>query len=115
MLKALQPEPSQYLKGCKIPSKGCARIEGIVTMFRGIRWLEAGKRGGRRARRRALPARAYDLPDGPEEAAALIAETAISLADLARRHELEMLHHLLAMVQLEAEEHIRLRSKRKLS
>ena len=63
-----------------------------------------------RKRRHALA----DLPDGPEEAA-LIAETAISLADLARRHELEMLHHLLAMVQLEAEEHIRLRSKRKLS
>jgi hypothetical protein len=64
-----------------------------------------------RKRRRAQA----DLPDGPEETAVLIAETAASLADLARRQELEMLHHLLAMVQLGAEEHIRLRSKRKLS
>jgi hypothetical protein len=64
-----------------------------------------------RRRRRAQA----DLPDSQDEAATLIAETAANLADLARRHELEMLHHLLAMVQLEAEEHIRLRSKRKLS
>ena len=64
-----------------------------------------------RKRRRVLA----DLPDGQDEAATLIAETAASLGDLARRHELEMLHHLLSMVQLEAEEHIRLRSRRKLS
>ncbi len=32
-----------------------------------------------------------------------------------KRHKLEMLGHLLRMAQLEAEEHLRLRSKRKLS
>lgn len=77
--------------------------------------------GSRKARRQkgASPRKRgraqADLPDGQDEAAVLIAESAASLADLARRHDLEMLHHLLAMVQLEAEEHIRLRSKRKLS
>ena len=77
----------------------------------GSRKARRQKRASPRGRGRALA----DLADGQEEAAALIAETAANLADLARRHELEMLHHLLAMVQLEAEEHIRLRSKRKLS
>jgi hypothetical protein len=77
----------------------------------GSRKARRQKGASPRKRRHALA----DLPDGAEEAAALIAETAINLADLARRHELEMLHHLLAMVQLEAEEHIRLRSRRKLS
>ena len=50
---------------------------------------------------------------GPDEAAAFIAETATALRKLAERHNLRFLHHLLGMVQLEAEE--RLRSKRKLS
>jgi hypothetical protein len=53
--------------------------------------------------------------DGPDEAAALIAETAADLARLARRHKLEMLTFLLSMVQMEAEERVRLRSKRNLS
>ena len=52
---------------------------------------------------------------GPDEAAAFIAETAAELARLARRHKLALLNHLLAMAQLEAEERLRLRSKRKLS
>jgi hypothetical protein len=52
---------------------------------------------------------------GPDEAAALIAETVADLARLARRHRLDMLAHLLGMAQLEAEERLRLRSKRKLS
>nr|WP_291689543.1 hypothetical protein [Bradyrhizobium sp.] len=52
---------------------------------------------------------------GPEEAAYFIAETVSSLGDLTRRHRLDMLGYLLAMVQLEAEEHVRLRSRRKLS
>jgi len=52
---------------------------------------------------------------GPEEATTFIAETAADLARLARRHKLDMLGHLLGMAQLEAEEHLRLRSKRKLS
>ena len=56
-----------------------------------------------------------DGEGGPDEAAAFIAETAADLAGLARRHKLDMLGFLLGMVQLEAEERLRLRSKRKLS
>jgi hypothetical protein len=52
---------------------------------------------------------------GPDEAATLIAEVAGNLARLARRQRLDHLSYLLAMAQLEAEEHLRLRSKRKLS
>ena len=52
---------------------------------------------------------------GPDEAAAFIAETAADLAGLARRHKLDMLGCLRGMTQLEAEEHLRLRSKRTLS
>ena len=46
---------------------------------------------------------------------AFIAETVAELVKLARRHRLEILDHLLGMAQLEAEERLRLRSKRKLS
>jgi hypothetical protein len=59
-----------------------------------------------------------DEPDGeggPDEAAAFIAEAVAELAQLAKRHKLEILRHLLGMAQLEAEERLRLRSKRKLS
>jgi hypothetical protein len=52
---------------------------------------------------------------GPDEAAAFIAETVSDLAGLAQHHGLEMLSRLLRMSQLEAEEHLRLRSKSKLS
>jgi hypothetical protein len=52
---------------------------------------------------------------GPDEAVAFIAETVADLGKLAGRHRLEILSHLLGMAQLEAEEHLRLRSKRKLS
>jgi hypothetical protein len=52
---------------------------------------------------------------GRDEAAAFIGETLGPLLRLARRHQLDLLLHLLAMAQLEAEEHVRLRSKRKLS
>jgi len=52
---------------------------------------------------------------GPDEAVAFIAETVADLSKLAKRHRLEILSHLLGMVQLEAEERLRLRSKRKLS
>ena len=52
---------------------------------------------------------------GPDEAAAFIAENVADLARLAQRHRLEMLGHLLRMSQLEAEEHVRLRSKPRLS
>jgi hypothetical protein len=52
---------------------------------------------------------------GSEEAANFIAETAGSLAGLARRHELDLLTYLLAMTQLEAEEQVKLLRRRKLS
>ena len=52
---------------------------------------------------------------GPDEATGFIAETVGELARLARRHRLGMLVRLLEMAQLEAEERVRLRSKRKLS
>jgi hypothetical protein len=52
---------------------------------------------------------------GPDEAATFIAETTADLARLAGRHKLDMLSHVLGMARLEAEEYLRLRSKRKLS
>ena len=52
---------------------------------------------------------------GPEEAAAFIAESAADLAGLARRHRLDMISFLLGMLQLEAEELLRLHNKRNLS
>jgi hypothetical protein len=52
---------------------------------------------------------------GPDEAAVFIAQTVAALARLARRHRLGMLVRLLEMTQMEAEERIRLRGKRKLS
>jgi hypothetical protein len=52
---------------------------------------------------------------GPDEAASLIAESTGNLSRLARQHHLEHLSYLLALAQLEAEEHLRLRSRRKLS
>jgi hypothetical protein len=52
---------------------------------------------------------------GPDEAAAFIAETLGELVKLARRHRLDMLVHLLGMAKLDADEYVRLRSKRKLS
>jgi hypothetical protein len=49
---------------------------------------------------------------GPDEATEYIAET---VAELARRHKLDLLGRLLKMAQMEAEERVRLRGKRKLS
>jgi hypothetical protein len=73
-------------------------------------------------RRRTRPGRARGSPTddppgdgGPDEAASFIAETVAELARLARRHRLGMLVRLLEMTQLEAEERVRLRSKRRLS
>jgi hypothetical protein len=48
-------------------------------------------------------------------AASFIAETAAHLVQLARRHRLLHLRYLLALAQLEAEEYVRLRSRRRLS
>ena len=73
-------------------------------------------------RKRASPEKGAGSPTdeppgegGPDEAAAFIAETAAELVKLARRHRLDMLGHLLGMAQMEAEECVRLRSKRNLS
>jgi len=52
---------------------------------------------------------------GPEEAVAFIVESLPVLAKLARRHKLDLLAHLLGMTLMEAEEYLRVRSKRKLS
>lgn len=75
--------------------------------------------GGRKrkasGRERRAPADETGEEGGPDEAVAFIAETVAELAKLAKRHRLELLGHLLRMAQLEAEERLRLRSKRKLS
>ncbi|KYG99182.1 hypothetical protein SE91_12275 [Bradyrhizobium sp. DOA1] len=52
---------------------------------------------------------------GADEAVAFIAEQSAALRQLAERHKLSVLHYLLGMTQLEADEHLRLRTKRKLS
>jgi hypothetical protein len=52
---------------------------------------------------------------GPDEATEYIAETVAELVRLARRHKLDLLGRLLKMAQMEAEERVRLRGKRKLS
>jgi hypothetical protein len=61
--------------------------------------------------------RTDDPPEdgGLDEAAAFIAENVADLAKLARRHNLEMLVHLLEMAQMEAQDRIQLRGKRNLS
>ena len=52
---------------------------------------------------------------GADEAVAFIADQVASLRKLAEHHKLDVLHYLLGMTKLEADEHLRLRSKRKLS
>ena len=46
---------------------------------------------------------------------AFISEQVAALRKVAERHKLDVLHYLLGMTKLEADEHLRLRSKRKLS
>jgi hypothetical protein len=67
--------------------------------------------------RRARHGSASDPPGegGPDEAASFIAESLSDLAALAARHKLDHLRYLLLMARLEAEEHVRLRSRRRLS
>ncbi len=52
---------------------------------------------------------------GADEAVVFIAEQIAILRKLSERHKLDVLRYLLGMTQLEADEHLRLRSKRKLS
>ena len=82
------------------------------------------KAGGGRKRKASGKRRDSPTPErtiergeegGPDEAVAFIAETVAELVKLAKNHQLELLTHLLGMAQLEAEERMRTRSKRKLS
>jgi hypothetical protein len=77
--------------------------------------LAKKKSGGKRATEKDSRSRDHEPhgEGGPEEAAAFIAETTAELVQLARRHGLEMLSHLLRMAELEAEEYVR--GKRNLS
>ncbi len=106
----------QYPKSCKIPSFSCALEKGSVHETLGFGCSLAKKKsGGKRASGKDRDSR-DDEPrgeGGPEEAATFIAETTAELVQLARRHGLEMLSHLLWMAELEAEEYVR--SKRNLS
>ena len=54
------------------------------------------------------------MVEDADAAAALIAEVTTSLSHLAQRHNLDMLDYLLRMANLEAEEHLRLRSRHRL-
>jgi hypothetical protein len=81
-------------------------------------FLTKPARKRKRTSARREPRRSHDdisEEGGADEAAALIAETTQTLGRLARRHNLEMLDYLLRMTHLEAEEWLRLRSRRKLS
>ena len=73
------------------------------------------KASGRKTESPAVERAERGEEGGPDEAVAFIAETVAELTKLAKRHRLEILSHLLGMAQLEAEERLRLRSKRKLS
>jgi hypothetical protein len=70
--------------------------------------LDKKKSGGKRASGKDRDSRDHEPrgEGGPEEAAAFIAETAADLEQLARRHGLDMLTHLLRMAKLEAEEYL---------
>ncbi|QQO22282.1 hypothetical protein JJB98_21250 [Bradyrhizobium diazoefficiens] len=77
-------------------------------------------RPGKKRARAAIGApegRRHEEPGegGADEAVAFIAEQAGALRKLAGRHKLGVLHYLLGMTKLEADERLRLRSKRKLS
>jgi hypothetical protein len=82
-----------------------------------------GKAGAKR-RRAASPKsasrRQSDESEPPgdgdrDEAAKFIAEAVGNLAEVAQSHGLDHLRYLLAVARMEAEEHVRLRSKRRLS
>ena len=73
-----------------------------------------GRKRAASGRSRTSPTDQWGEEGGPDEAVAFIAETVAELVKLAERHRLEVLGHLLGMAQLEAEERLRTRSKRKL-
>ena len=67
------------------------------------------------ARRRHVPFAGLPEEADPDEAAAFIAELLADLTRMARRQRLDVLTFLLSMAQLEAEEHVRLGSRGRLS
>ena len=81
----------------------------------------APRKAARKRKRSSVPRRPRVAGNGrheeadPDKAVAFIAEMLASLSNIARHHRLDVLTHLLSMAQLEAEEHVRLRSRRRLS
>jgi hypothetical protein len=65
-------------------------------------------------RRRQAAVNGSSEETGPDEAAAFMAEIVASLVRMARAQRLDVLTYLLSMAPLEAEEHVWLRSRRKL-
>jgi hypothetical protein len=63
-------------------------------------------------RKKRKPAAKSARDGGPGEAAVFIAEAVADLAQLARRHQLDVLGFLLDMSLMEAKEIVRLRGKR---
>ena len=74
-----------------------------------------GRKRAASGRSRTSPTDQRGEEGGPDEAVAFIAETVAELVKLAERHRLGVLVRLLEMAKMEAEERVRLRSKRKLS
>jgi hypothetical protein len=66
-------------------------------------------------RRRRVAGNGRHEEADPDKALAFIAEMLADLARMARRHRLDVLTYLLAMARLEAEEHVRLQRRGRLS
>jgi len=120
MLKGPVGTAAYYLKSCEMPSRVAHSEEVFINKYTvlDVSFLTKAGRPRKRVSSGKNKRSRTDEPreeGGPDEAATFIAETTADLARLARRHKLDMLSHLLGMAQLEAEEHLRLRSKRKLS
>jgi hypothetical protein len=103
----------------QITSCSCALKKGIFQYYPGLDVIltKTIRRRTRSSQGKDGGSRTNDpLEDGgPDEAVAFIAETVADLARVARRHRLGMLVRLLEMAQMEAEDRVRLRGKRKLS
>ncbi len=66
-------------------------------------------------RRRRVAGNGRHEEADPDKAVAFIAEMLADLAGMARRHRLDVLTYLLSMARLEAEEHVRLQRRGRLS
>lgn len=87
----------------------------LFAGFGGVLARSGGTRKRKASGRARLPDEETRGDGGPDEAAAFIAETLDDLIKIARRHQLDTLVYLLGMAKLDADEYVRLRSKRKLS